>query len=1114
MADRKWTHDSLQGMARSLGVTRILQILCRCGPSRAELGLVSVSVAFIILAAFLVRVLPLSRYVTPDEPAWVYRSIRFADALSAREWTTIPSTGHPGVTTMWLGAAGVGVRQWLDPTGSIAHLDWIRRLAWLSPENGEAFRHLAVFLPHGRVAVAAVTSLGLLVIYGLITRLFGRGVALVVVGLLAFDPFLVGHSGLLHTDALLATFFGISALCLLVAARGDRYSWVWSLASGTAGGLALLTKSLAALLPLFAGVALGSTWLLRRIRLRRALGLFALWVTACLAVYTALFPAMWEAPWQTLRDLYGAPAYQSTTALMPTFFAGRTALRHGPEFYAAALPFRLSPVVLVGVVLSAWTFATRKSLRVELFWLWLFAAGYAIMLAFSVKKYDRYLLPVFPLLATAAALGYTWRDGPVWASPTPPPGVEASATSERHRLAEPMRRRLGILLIVLQLLLLLPFAVCPLTGFNPLLGGPWVASHVLSADWGEGMGAAAHWLNERPDSDRLTVAAISVPSFAPLFAGQTVSLKQGTLADYAVVSADGTVSNEASGQPAPHIIRFWGLAHAAVVTNTAPYEQAAYLAARVKADGAVLLDADTPLLRRYDGPGRLVSFADLPDEAAVATRLAELSARHTHLWLVADPAAAPITAAHLRQGLAALGTPVTSDTVGGAVISGFVLQREAAEPGRARAATFGHQIVLVDALLPTMPAHGAFPVHLRWRVEGPASTDLHASLYLEDASGHLWTEVGHLIVNGVTVPTSAWTVGEWADDKAMMKRPAHVQPGVYKIKLTVTDAEGRQLGAQDSEGEFRGVRLPLGHVEIAPPIEPEGEVDCVRGSPLAAGDLLICLPDLPPQAVPSGSTLTVALTWSALERPEGDYAVRWILTDAGGQVMLEEIDQVALFETSHWRAGDSFEARYDLRMDPAVPAAEYALALEVLGPDGSALWTEREHVTTVEVLARDRQFKLPAEIKHALDLTLGDVVHLRGFDIDPEPTGAPAEGSLLHPGGTLDLILYWQADGPADLDYTVFVHFLGPDGRLHGQVDRFPAGGSAPTTSWAPGQVIVDELVLPVDADAPPGAYQIAVGMYDAASGDHLPVSSSSGRTLGEDQFILPVTFGVARGEQ
>ena len=1080
---------------------------------RADPGLPRITAACVLLAALLVRLLPLGRYVTPDEPAWAYRSIRFADALAARDWTAVPSTGHPGVTTMWLGAAAVAVRQQLDPTASSAHLEWIRRLAWLAPENGEALRHLAVFLPLGRVAVAMVTTLGLLVILCLIARLFEWWIALLTVGLLAFDPFLVGHSGLLHTDALLATFSTISTLCLIVATRDGRRSWAWSLASGTAGGLALLTKSLAAFMPVFVGAVLGCAWLLGRIRLSKALCLTLTWAAACLVVLFALYPAMWGAPARTIRDMFGAPAYQSTTGLMPTFFAGRTALQHGPEFYAVALPFRLSPIVLVGLVLSMRLLFRQDSLRSELAWLWLFAIGYTVLLAASPKKYDRYLLPVFPMLTLAAALGigsllgaHTGRllDRPTGKLVSP--SKHRSTSMRIHLLGSRRVQGSTILLILLQLLLLVPFAAYPLTAFNLLLGGPWAAARVLSVDWGEGAGMAARWLNQLPDAGRLTVAAVSVPSFAPLFAGQTVTVKQTSLADYVVSSPD-----RSSDRPVVYAAHLGFLDHVAVTTNTAPFEQAAYLAAHVEPGDAILLDAETPLLRHYDGPGSIALLNDLPAEADVARRLAEIGVDRTHVWLVADPAAASVTAAHLRRALSNLATVVATDTVGGATIFRFVAHDAPLPPGDAPLATFGEQIRLVDAIMPAAAPDDALPVFLRWQVPNPTSTRLNASAYLRDAAGHLWADVGHLIVNNVNFPTTAWNPGEWADAELRMKRPELIPPGVYAVELTVTDAEGRMQGARDATGQFRGVRLRLGDVEIAPPEKPAGPPACADGQALAAGPFLACIPSLPPQAVHSGDLLVLSVTWSATEPPLVDYAARWRLVDAAGSTILEETADLAPYATGRWRAGDSFEARYDLRLGPDLTTGRHMLALNVLAPDGHTAWEEDEKLTTVEVLARDRLFELPADIAYPLDLTLGDVVHLRGFGIAPLPA-VPGVG-VLRPGDILDLTLYWQADGPTDLDYTVFVHLVGPDGRPHGQIDRFPGGGAVPTTSWAPGQVVVEEIALPVAANAPAGMYYVAVGLYDATSGGRLPVTDASGQPLPDAQVVLPVALTVTRGE-
>jgi 4-amino-4-deoxy-L-arabinose transferase-like glycosyltransferase len=1016
--------------------------------------------ALIFVIALLFRLAPLGRYVTPDEPAWVYRSVRFADALAARDWAATPSTGHPGVTTMWLGALGVIARRLTSPDQSAAHLDWIRHMAWLAPENGAAFRHLAWFLSWGRAAVGLTTALGLVGVYGLTAWLFDRRVALLTAGLLVLDPFLIGHSGLLHTDALLATFSMLCVLCLLGAARGESRAWAWSLGSGAAAGLALLTKSLGVFLLPFAALVLGTAWLGGRMPFKKMLALSLVWGLSCGALYWALYPAMWVAPWQTLNDLYGAPSYHAGAALMPTFFAGRTALEHGPEFYAVALPWRLSPVVLVGLLLSL----RKPSRRLEVAWLWLFALGYVLLLASNAKKYDRYLLSIFPPLALAAALALSrirlpWRGE--------------------------IRRRLNpLVLLGLQLLLLLPFVLYPLTYYNPLLGGPPLAARWLPTGWGEGMGAAARWLNQQPQAQGLTVAALSVPTFAALFDGHTVSLDQAPLADY-VVRAAGD-----SPAPAIYTARLGFLDQAAVYANSAPSEQAAYLETHAKPDDLILLDAETPLSRQYSGPGTLRVTPDL-DEASRARRV----------WLVADPGAAPITAARLYQGLQAMATPVTTATVAAARIVQFVPQGQPSANllGPPYLAALGRQITLVDALLPSVPVNAPFDVFLRWQVPAPTPTDLSSSLHLLDLAGRPWAQVGQLVLNQATFATSAWSPGEWSDQALKLELPARLPPGPYTVQLTLADAGNAQLGAWDAADQFIGVRVPLGQVEIAPPNTPVGPAPCASGASLIAAPFLACVSGSPPRAVPSGDAFTLALTWSAQETPGADYEVRWRLLDAAGAVALQRTVPLSPHPTSRWRPGDSFESRYDLRLNPTLPATTYDLAFNVLSPDGGALWPDDEMLTTVEVLARERLFQLP-EIAHPLDLRLGDVVRLRGFDL---------ERSQAAPGETLPLTLYWQAGGPTDLDYTVFVHLVGPDGQSHGQVDCFPAAGAAPTTSWADGQVVVDEMALPVAADAPAGLYHVAVGMYDAASGGRLPVNNAAGQLLPGAQAVLPLEITI-----
>ena len=1075
---------------------------------RHRRGVPAFLLLLLLAVSFGLRLAPLGRYVTPDEPAWVYRSIRFASALSAGDWDSIPVTGHPGVTTMWLGAVGVISQRLLSPAESAIHLSWIRRMAWLSPDNGEAFQHLAFFLPSGRIAVALTTLFGLAVLCALVARLFDWPVALLGVALVALDPFYVGHAGLLHTDALVATF---SLLALTAALNGlaptARALW-WGF-SGLLTGLALLTKTpslVLAPLILFLIVlrhARGATHLRLLSRALHVMRDGCLYVLSAIATVFILHPGLWADPIGTMSTLSAFTIRHVDMAQRPIFFAGQMTYAPGPAFYPAVLVYRASPVVLAGLVPAlVVAIRGRAESRRAIVSLFLFALALGVLMSLGAKKHDRYLLPAFPALALCAALGINalhdryagWSAGPssrARGSQLPPPGVRGWGLV------------CHVAAVATQLLLALAYVSYPLTYFNPVLGGSSSGSCMLSGDWGEGDGASAHWLNQLPGAANLTVAASSVPTFAPVFAGRTVPVSQASLADF-VVDSSGPASNLPAGRSVAHVTSVGRLEHAVVYANGAFRDQNAYLASRARSGDMIVLDAHAPLEWRYSGPGRLVSVADLSDLGTISNRLSTIGSRSSSVWVVSDPSASPITASQLDREIDRIAYPTTAVVVAGATVTQLERRIPPGHDQHSRLIGFGDDLLLVDAVLPAGPVQERFPVFVRWQARTPTMDDLTVSLQMRDAAGHVWSETGQLIVDDRTFPTSEWEPAHWADNVLMVKPPELAPPDEYSIQITLSDEGGAQLGATGPDGRFLGARAVLGNVRIARSEQPLGSRLC--GTPaIAAGPLTLCdrLPQ--PQTVLSGDMFVLSVTWLADSAPQVDYLVQWRLMDGTGSLALEHREPVSPFPTSNWRAGDSFESRYDVRLGPMVPAGTYNLTLNILSPEGSVQLAEDSALSEVEVVPRNRSFELPSGIGHRLDLTLGDRLHLRGFDVDLADA---------HPGSELPLKLYWQADGPTDINYTVFVHLLAADGQLHGQVDRFPADGAAPTSGWAPDQVIVDRLSLPIAVDAPPGEYRITVGMYDASSGTRLPIADARGNTFPDRQFVLPGEVSVTEDMQ
>lgn len=138
-------------------------------------------------------------------------------------------------------------------------------------------------------------------------------------------------------------------------------------------------------------------------------------------------------------------------------------------------------------------------------------------------------------------------------------------------------------------------------------------------------------------------------------------------------------------------------------------------------------------------------------------------------------------------------------------------------------------------------------------------------------------------------------------------------------------------------------------------------------------------------------------------------------------------------------------------------------------------------------------------ITNRVEAQFGDAIRLHGYDLAKESA---------RPGETIDLTLYWSADGDVRQRYKVFTHLLGDTFNaatgnfLWGQTDNEPAANTRPTTTWRGAEVIVDEYIIPVAPDAPPGNYRIELGLYDPVTGERLPFLGTDG-VPAADHLIL-----------
>ena len=481
----------------------------------------------VLLALALPRAGELARFVTPDEQLWLTRSANFYEALSRRDYAATFQREHPGVTTMWAGAAGF----WrLFP----AYKDLAPGQVNLDKFNEFMLRNVA---PVSRLEVLREARLVMVIAHVLILmtgylyarRLLGTFPALLGFLLIAFDPFHLGLTRLLHLDGLMTNFILLSLLAFLVYLNEKRALHV--LVSGAAAGLAWLTKSPALfLLPVIGILILVDLWKSYRAQgmsvklIWRSVWPGLVWALAGAAVFVAFWPAMWVAPLQALSRVFeSAKAYAEIGHGNDLFFNGQI-IPDGKlgidyfYFYPLTYLWRATPVVLFGLVLAGWGWLSRRrpfnqpATRLTCSALVLLAAVFLIGMTVGAKKFDRYLLPAYPALDLIAGVGWYALFSFFW--DRKPSGV--------RRLIPALLLALAIGLQAASALSTYPYY---LSYYNPFMGGSRVAPQVMQVGWGEGLDQAARYLNQKPDAANLKVISwYATGPFSYIFEGSDRSL--------------------------------------------------------------------------------------------------------------------------------------------------------------------------------------------------------------------------------------------------------------------------------------------------------------------------------------------------------------------------------------------------------------------------------------------------------------------------------------------------------------------------------------------------------------------------------------------------------------
>lgn len=505
-------------------------------------------IGFVALAIWLPRGLRLNQYVTDDEQKWLARSANFYWALAHGDFAATVQREHPGVTVMWAGTLGFFWRYAAYAQDAPGLVDWgDNEMDKLVRAHGQS---PLVLLAAGRTMLAFAITVTLVMAFIYASQLLGLGTALLGFLLIAFDPFHIALSRLLHLDGLVSSLMLLAVLAFLAFLQRGRHP-VALVISAVAAGLAWLTKTpaffLAPLIGLIALIAQGRSrfkrdvaWASQWAELVRLGGPVVIWAGLALVVYGAGWPAMWVKPVATLRYVFGESlTYATGDHLSQIYFDGRVLSGDpGLRFYPLVYLWRTTPVTWLGLALAGlWLllphapFARgvewKSDLSLERFarvpakpagtdpkftlaMLLLFALSYFLLISVGIKKLDRYLLPVFAPLDVVAAAG--WLGLAKFLARRQP--FSKAALALPALLIVPMVWQAGLALNTF------PYF---LSYFNPWLGGAAKAPAVMMIGRGEGLDLAAAYLNAQPHAAALKTLVTSTDNIVYSNQGKLVT---------------------------------------------------------------------------------------------------------------------------------------------------------------------------------------------------------------------------------------------------------------------------------------------------------------------------------------------------------------------------------------------------------------------------------------------------------------------------------------------------------------------------------------------------------------------------------------------------------------
>ena len=393
------------------------------------------------------------------------------------------------------------------------------------------------------------------------------------------------------------------------------------------------------------------------------------------------------------------------------------------------------------------------------------------------------------------------------------------------------------------------------------------------------------------------------------------------------------------------------------------------------------------------------------------------------------------------------------------------------------------------------------PFYDELATEAPDQAVLDLPLGEQDSKIYMYAQTihQHPIVQGKTArfPINAHAYYEthpWLQILQQQDRPPRLPDIGRQLKAFAADNIGYLILHKERLGKEKVAQW--GRYLLTKPYFEDDRIVVYDTTPLAGEDFELLtewVPNLGPINIVVSTAclnpnriLEVDIGWGSTDVITQDFDIELALVNENGQVIQHQSYSLSPdWPSSQWGANTIAWGYYPIRLIPEAPGGSYQLTMTMLDvttkqPQSQALPIQRVQVES-------------ATCGLAL---FGDEMRLLAYNFTFENTEAV-------------LTLQWQSQRQMATDYKIFVHIFDPvTGIPVAQNDNRPLQGTYSTTLWDAGERIKEHIPVSL-AGVPAGNYGLAVGVYDAMTGQRLPVFDGEGQLEPDGRFILPETLSI-----